>query len=150
MREQVNGFERILEFRPAFDRRHPDPSKNYGIHGVEMRWLLKGSEGTVQFLLYTNWHLPHVATEHREGPSVLFQPLPADLGYHSPVPMYESHKPINDGKPCSYLDGRPCYYAGSILMADEIFAVLVKKGEAALWSRLEQCYTDTLGTKARD
>lgn len=34
--------ERIVEFTPAFDKRSSDPSKDYGIHGVDMRMVLKG------------------------------------------------------------------------------------------------------------
>ena len=47
-------MHRRIEFAPAYDKRHPDPQKNYGIHGVEMRWLLEGPRGVIQFLVYTN------------------------------------------------------------------------------------------------
>lgn len=53
-------LERIVKLLPAWDKRNSDPSKNYGVHGVELRMVLKGPEGAVQFVLYTNWHLPHV------------------------------------------------------------------------------------------
>jgi hypothetical protein len=56
-------LERITEFAPAFDKRDPDPKKNYGIHGVDLRMVLKGEEGAVQFVLFTGWMLPHVAKE---------------------------------------------------------------------------------------
>ena len=55
-------MEKIVKFYPAFDRRK-DPKGNYGIHGVDMRMILKGDKGAVQFVLYTNWHLPHVQEE---------------------------------------------------------------------------------------
>lgn len=32
---------------PAFDKRHADPSKNYGIHGAEMLFILTGEKGAV-------------------------------------------------------------------------------------------------------
>lgn len=53
-------MERIIEVTPAFDRRDPDPSKSYGIHGAEIRMVLKGDKGATQFVLYTNRHLSHV------------------------------------------------------------------------------------------
>jgi hypothetical protein len=53
-------LERIIEFTPAFDKRDPNPKKNYGVHGVELRFVVKGEAGAVQFLIFTNWHLPHV------------------------------------------------------------------------------------------
>lgn len=91
-------LERIIEVRPAFDKRSNNPKKDYGIHGCEIIFVLKGEEGAVQFLLYTNWYLPHVqkAFEQKMSPenAVLFRPIPADLGYHSPKPMYKGQKPM--------------------------------------------------------
>ena len=37
--------ERITKIYPAWDRRDPNPSKNYGIHGAELRMVLKGELG---------------------------------------------------------------------------------------------------------
>lgn len=99
-------LERITEWDPAFDRRDPDPKKNFGIHGVSMRWVLKGPKGAVQFLVYTQWMLPHVAKEQlaRIGTrkdrdlamdiEVFYKPMAVDLGYHSKVPMYEGQEPM--------------------------------------------------------
>jgi len=133
MRQTVGGFERILGFTRAYDRRSSDPKKNYGCHGVDMRFVLKGPKGAIQFLLYTGWHLPGVAEEL--GPR---QPMPADLGYHSPHPMYESQSVVRDE--CEYVGGGPCYYDGSTLNAKEPFDILVTEGEEALWAFLEGDY----------
>lgn len=99
----VEMFERITEFDPAFDRRDPDPKKNFGIHGVQMRWVLKGEKGAVQFLVYTNWQLPHVtqeqvlrlqlARDYGMETRCFWLPMAADLGYHSKFPMYEGQQP---------------------------------------------------------
>ena len=106
-------FQQITTFAPAFDRRDPDPKKNFGIHGVELRMVLKGPEGAVQFLLYTNWQLPHVqeeqdrrtllriAIDREDGRMQLrcfYHPLPADLGYHSPKPHYPDQLPMGAEK----------------------------------------------------
>ena len=166
--------ERILEFEPAFDKRHPDPDKNYGIHGVTMRFVVKGPLGAVQFVLYTNWQLPHVRAEQERrgcGQYCLNKAMPADLGYHSPKPMYEGDTPMgatrvewedNDGSipgfdvakvpksyptgtftPCEYLDGAPCYYDGSGLNAERIFDVLCAEGDDGVWRALEEYYAET-------
>jgi len=37
-------IERIVEFDPAYDERN-NPKGNYGIHGVNLRMILKGSKG---------------------------------------------------------------------------------------------------------
>jgi len=53
-------LERIIQFTPAYDKR-----PKYGIHGVNLRFLLKGPKGAIQFLLFTNWMTPKVREEHR-------------------------------------------------------------------------------------
>ncbi len=58
-----DGFEQRLEWQAAWDRRDPDPKKNYGVHGVTARWILLGPKGAIQFVVYTNWQLPNVRAE---------------------------------------------------------------------------------------
>lgn len=145
-------MKRIVQISPAFDRRDPDPKKNYGIHGCDLRMVLKGRAGAVQFVLYTNWHLPHVQDEmdkkiYGEFPHLSCHPLPADLGYHSPKPMYEGQR---DMGPCEYLSGRKCYYDGSSLSAERIYQVLLERGSEAVWAELEQYYRDTFLVKSED
>lgn len=140
-------YEKIVKFSPAYDKRNSDPKKNYGIHGVELRFILKGKKGATHFVLYTNWQLPHVTEEFlKEGTrdlldiKVKFVPLPADLGYHSPKPMFEGHTSMAN---CPYLDGKPCYYDGSGLRAEDVYEILLKKGSIGVWSELEKCYKET-------
>jgi hypothetical protein len=142
-------MERITKFIPAYDERN-NPKGNYGIHGVDLRMYLKGELGTVQFVVYTNWYLPHVQEEliHRNANDELsircmFTPQPADVGYHSPKPMYEGQEPMTDS--CECLDGKPCYYDGSGLYAEEIYKVLVEKGSDGVWKDLENYYVDVFG-----
>lgn len=128
---------------PAFDKRSPNPRMNYGIHGVELRMVLIGTKGATQFVLYTNWQLPHVEAEfdkrpHRER--FLDKPMPADLGYHSPTPIYEVQEPRGS---CEYLNGHPCYHDGSGLNAEPIFDVLLREGSEGVWRELTSYYNDT-------
>ena len=136
-------LERKIMFTPAYDKRDPNPSKNYGIHGVEMRWLVTGPKGAIQFVLSTNWHLKAVQEElderlDRRFPHLSCHPMPMDLGYHSPVPMYEGQTCIE--KECEFLGGKPCYYDGSTLNAEKPYWILVEKGGDALWEYLEGYY----------
>lgn len=133
---------REIQFQPAYDKR-----PKYGIHGVNMRWLLKGPRGVIQFMVYTNWQLPHVSEEFKakfgrypyDSPT-LFLPMAADLGYHSPKPMYEGQDPIGE---CDVLaEGSQCYYDGSTLNAEPVFDLLVSEGGEAVWKRLEQEYKE--------
>lgn len=140
-------LERIIEITSAFDKRHADPRQNYGIHGVTMIFMLKGPAGMVQFVLFTNWHLPHVTKETdartlakaRAGflqdvdLRCFYHPMAADLGYHSPKPMFEGQEP----RECPYLDGQPCYYDGSGLNAERVYDVLLAEGGEGVWRELE-------------
>lgn len=143
-------MERETKFSPAWDKRDPNPSKNHGIHGVDLRMYLKGELGTVQFVLYTNWHLPHVKEEllnmnlnNKFGIKCSFTPMPVDVGYHSPKPIYEDQESMTDN--CECLDGKPCYYDGSSLHAEEMYKVLVEEGSDEVWKKLEEYYIGVFG-----
>lgn len=139
-------LERIVKFFPAWDKRSDDPKKNYGIHGVEMKFLLKGDKGTIQFVVFTHWQLPHVQKEtdsrpiDMRFPYLLHKPMPADIGYHSPKPMYEGQEPMS-GK-CEYVEGGKCYYDGSSLRAEQVFNILCEKGSDGVWEYMEQEYKE--------
>lgn len=137
-------MERIVQFQPAFDKRHKDPNKNYGIHGVTLRMVLKGKNGAVQFVVYTNWHLPHVQEElnSKSLDWELRGPMPADLGYHSPHPMYEGQQPMRGT--CDIL-GTQCYYDGSTLNSEPVFERLLEEGDAGVWAELESYYESHFG-----
>lgn len=138
-------MERIVEIDAAFDKRNPDPRKNYGIHGVNLRFILKGKGGAVQFILYTNWQLPHVEKEldRRRSDHLLCHPIPADIGYHSLTPQYEGQESLI--KECPYLDGKPCYYDGSALQAVDVFNIMVEQGGEAMWAELQRRYEELFG-----
>ncbi len=139
-------MERIVEITPAYDKRHSDPCRNYGIHGADLRMILKGDLGAVQFVLFTNWHLPHVTEELLQKSTdkldikCRFLPSPADLGYHSPKPMYEGQEIVSES--CECLDGKPCYYDGSGIEAEKIYNLLITEGSEAVWKLLEEKYTE--------
>ena len=138
--ERKGKFERLIMFSPSYDERR----KGYGIHGMEMRFLVKGPKGAVQFLVFTNWMLPHVKKELLDrvdkGENLhpcLFEGHPADLGYHSPKPMYKGQSAMSND--CDVLGGK-CYYDGSGLNAERPFGILVSQGLESLWNFLEEYY----------
>lgn len=135
-----------IRLRPAFDRRHDDPRKNFGIHGVELQFYLSGEEGAVQFIVYTSWQLPHVQEEFDAQPLSRFpymfhKPLSADIGYHSKIPRYEGQSVMPGA--CDFTGGA-CYYDGSSLYAREGFKILLEKGDEGLWQWMEEYYRETL------
>lgn len=127
------GFTRIVEFSPAFDMRSTAPAENYGIGSVKLRMILLGPLGATQFVLLTGWYLPEVQRELLTGHSGLY---PADLGYHSPRPLYDD-QPIFD---CDLLPGGKCYYDGSGLRAEGVFERLLREGHKGVWKALEEEY----------
>lgn len=142
--------ERITNICPAWDKRNSNPLKNYGIHGAELRMVLKGELGAVQFVVYTNWHLPHVTEELLNDSNndklhikATFLPFPADLGYHSPKPLYEDQECCSEH--CEYLNGKPCYYDGSGLAAEVVYKKLIEGGSDEVWQILEERYKDLFG-----
>lgn len=124
-----------IRFKCAFggERCRPGSGGSHGIHGLQIRWLVIGAKGAVQFLLYTGW-LPEPETD-------LFSPvktitLPADLGYHSLTPQYEEQSAMD----CELLPGGKCYYDGSGLNAQAPFTTLCNDGINALWAYLDAYY----------
>lgn len=140
---------RIVKFIPAFDERE----KGYGIHGVDIVFVVKGEEGAVDFVLSTNWQLPHVQAAENAKPLNKFPymfhlPLPSWIGAHSPKPLYEEHTVGCDK--CGYLDDKPCYSSGSVTNSTDYFNVLVVEGDEALWKKLEHYYNETFLKEQKD
>ena len=127
-------LKRLVKFMPAWDKRDPDPRKDYGIHGVDLVMVLKGKKGAVHFLLFTGWLLP----ENEKAGRTHWEPLPVDVGYHALAPQWSGQE-VGEGK-CEYLDGRPCYCEGSGLAAQRMFEVLLREGSDGVWRELEVCY----------
>lgn len=133
-------FERITKVRLPFDRRDPDPKKNYGIHGLDVWFILKGPKGAVQyaatFRCYLNQTLedPFYWNKLKDRGTI----SGFDVGYHAKEPQYEGQRPMDE---CEL--EQPCYYDGSSLCADtwtdEIFVKNVQP-EEILWNKLEEEY----------
>lgn len=137
-------MERRIVITPAFDKRHPDPHKNYGIHNAELHFYLIGPEGVIQFVVSTGWDLPHVAEEFKRKGIAPSKAWGTDIGYHSYVPRYEGQTPLTDS--CPLLGGKQCYYDGSTLNAEPIFNRMVAEGHEAVWEELERWYIATFAT----
>jgi hypothetical protein len=137
-------FEKTVTFMPAFDKRDPDPSKSYGIGGVTIRFVLRGERGATQFLILTDWYLPHVQKELK-GKDQSFnsiQPTGADIGYHAYSPQFEDQRPMAE---CDVL-GCACYYDGTSLGASEFIPTFLAGGCEAVWKMLENEYLERFGS----
>lgn len=153
LKETIGDRERRVDFYPAYDKRHAEPKKNYGVHGVTMTFSLVGPEGAVALVIYTNWQLSHVQKEHDqklELHGLMCNAMPADLGYHVRNPAPSDREYVSDFGKCQVIDGDPCRYDGSGLQAEDVFKALVEKGEEGLWNELTRRYDDVLIDMAKE
>ncbi len=136
-----DGLERAVVFQPGYN----SGTREYGVHAMEVRWLLRGPNGAAQFLVYTGWtpgHLsPGMGLQPEGCPPMPARQYPtgADLGYHALVPQYEGHEDYGR-LDCDVLPGGACYYDGSGLAADRLAKEFVTRGEPAVWAALEERY----------
>jgi len=136
----AGDMERAVVFEPGFN----DRGGNYGVHGMDIRWLLRGHGVVTQFLMFTSWvpgEVGHAFRWSNPEAASLF-PMGVDVGYHSPVPMYETHEPMSE--PCDYLDGSTCYYDGSGLAADDLVVEFIHQGESVIWRELQNRHDEVM------
>lgn len=137
-------FQRLVTVSPAFDRRHKDPAKNYGIRSMMIRFTLVGSRGAVHFAASLGAYLPHVREEllAKGGRSHSVGVVDGhDIGYHSPEPRYDGQGP----QECDVLPGGTCYCDGSALQASDFAPEFVSGGSDAVWAMLEDRYASLFG-----
>jgi hypothetical protein len=136
----VNGFERRLSMTPPYDRRHTDPSKNYGVHGVDLRLLLVKDKQAVQFVAYLPVYLPQTLDfwqgQAETVKTFLIKGMGADVGYHALAPQYEGQSSMAN---CDATGGA-CYYDGSGLRAEEWYQEWLVHGNDHIWTKLEEEY----------
>lgn len=146
------SYKKSISIDGGWDKRDPDPKKDYGIHGCQLRFLLEGKEGFVSFVLYTDW-MPLAVQKERMGkdvasttlyPSVCqvvtgVQPTGADIGYHSPKPLRPWQKPSDMGK-CDLVAGGKCYYDGSGLAAEVVRDAMLVDGDKGIWREMQKYY----------
>lgn len=139
------AFRREIHFEPGYDHRAEDANKPFGnrrgCHGLNMRWLLHGERGTIQFLVYTSWLPSWVSGDQYRSYEVadtVHAPSPADFGWHWDASLYDGDTATDD---CQYRPGG-CHYDGSGLMAEPLFAALLTEGHEAVWRAMEERYAE--------
>jgi len=132
-------YRREIKFVKAWDKRHKDSKKNYGVNGVDIRFFFHGPAGTIQFIVASGWMLKSVEKSLSD-----FYPMAMDLGYHSKTPKYEGHTVM--ASECDVIKGA-CYYDGSTLNAEPVLDRLVNEGDEGVWDELESYYAKTFEVK---
>lgn len=138
-------MEKITNVRLPFDFRSNEPEKNFGIHGLDIWFILKGKKGAVQFLVNFGIYLPHVIKEQPGLKSTFGEIMGCDVGYHALSPQYEGQTSMG----CEVLPGGQCFYDGSGLRAmdwvKEIFSIRGAHTEERIWEKLEKEYEVRFG-----
>jgi len=146
-----DGTERAVVFIPGYNG-DPDapPARNYGVHGMEIWWYLRGPRGAAHFGIFTEWTPGELRPGHGRSPlgypvrEASQYPSGADLGYHARVPQWDGQE-IYARKECGIIGGR-CYCDGSGLQADSLAREFTQYGESVIWAALEAEYA-TLKTE---
>lgn len=136
-------YERRFFTRPAYDRRDPDPHKDYGICGLQLGMVLIGPTASVSFVILTNWYLPHVRKE--QNPEERFAEfavgrgggsytMGADVSVHTDKP--QDYQREGDSMPCDWRPGGKCWSDGSALAAGDFLEVLIAEGIEAVWEKM--------------
>lgn len=136
-----------IKFNEGYDKRAPEPSKNYGIGGVRIGFYYGNDrDGFVQFTILTDWYPQPLRDEmkNRRRETCDMFPMPADLGYHSPVPHYDDHGRMD----CDMMAQGYCYYDGSTMNAEPIYDILTAEGSDAVWKKLEEYWDDLFGRES--
>jgi len=136
----MEEFEKIIKISPPYDKRSADPSKNYGIGGMTITFILKGALGATQFTFYTGQYQKHTADELWRKDELKHNPfkgMGADIGCHSRKPSYEGQNSTDED--CDLVGGK-CFYDGSSLQASEFEDEFLTNGEPAVWKMLEERY----------
>jgi hypothetical protein len=148
--ERFGEFTRRIEFQVGYDHREfPEDcgGGGHGQHGMQMRFVLIGPRGAVQWMTaMTNWvpgnveldliaNVSLVPCHHkiRDGYAV-------DLGYHAPErPAWDTGEHMVERK-CDLLPGGTCFYDGSGLAAEDLVPGFLDHGPHAVWAALARHY----------
>lgn len=147
-----DGLERAVVFGPGYNSAQTgNPHADFGVHGMEIIWYLRGPLGVAQFMLYTDWIPGTLRPGHGLPPAGMSfpridYPMGADLGYHAPVPQWEGQEEYRRDD-CRLLPGGTCYYDGSGMAAERVAKEFVLAGEPAVWAALEDRYADLAGAE---
>lgn len=137
-------MKREIRFFPAYHKIHEDPSQNYGVHGVEIHFILSGDEGAVVFRIFTRAMLPQTYEYWRDrGIQARVEDGKFDDGgvlFHSAKPMYEGQEGPSEDV-CPHI-GKPCYQDIGFTMGREPRDLLVSEGDEAVWKWMERTYRE--------
>jgi hypothetical protein len=134
-------FTREVIFQAAYDKRDPNPSKNYGVHGVHIWFSVihKTRQEGLTFSVSTGWQLPHVQREFEGRKTPLREPMAFGVNIHTKTPRYAGQS-STQGR--CVITGGKCYCDGSDLLGEDFLKTLIEGGDEALFACMEQQFFD--------
>lgn len=126
--------------------------QGHGVHGMELRWFLRGPAGAIQFVFSTDWIPGELWPGHGVSPDGSrgwirlvdglwsTDPSGRGIGIHSLVPQYDGHA-REPG--CALLDA-PCYYDEQLSGADRFVPRFLADGDQPIWDELAARYAELL------
>lgn len=127
-------MSRSITMQPGYD--HRSFGCDHGQHGMTVRFLMQGPLGAVQFVFYLLDMVPGNFEFGNSKPNGVRSIMSVDLGYHSPVPIYENQRQMD----CDFILGGRCYYDGSGLDAGPVLEAFAEHGPHAVWAELARMY----------
>lgn len=97
-------IERITQINPAWDKRNPDPKKDYGIHCMQVWMILKGKQGAIHFTWSTGIFLKETEERLAANGTLNWEKLGEDhyfsvakamgydVGYHARKPQFDGQE----------------------------------------------------------
>jgi hypothetical protein len=146
-------LERKIDFMgESWNKRDPDPSKDYGVGAIKCRFSLIGERGAISFTISTGWYLPEVFDDWKQkGMATEPKSLAMGMGVHIHAKKEWAQDYMQDmgENECDLLPEGKCFSDVSFLAGDTLFDLLIRKGEEAVWTELESWYEDRF-VKDRD
>jgi hypothetical protein len=139
-----DGLERAVVFAPGYNCPKPG-GQGHGVHGMEIRWYLRGPKGGAWVAFSTDWIPGRLSPGHGLPPLGMVlrdrdqYPNGCGLGWCGLVPQREDHEPSVDAG-CYLVPGGTCYSDMSFMASDPVAVDFTERGEPAIWEALESCY----------
>ena len=146
--ENKDGSKKILDIKMPFDKRNPDPNKDFGILPMSVRMAYLKNNRAVCFSFHLPFYLPHVVSmlltkkdSHRHPET--FNGYGVVITYH----YGNSPRKESELEDCDILEGGKCYCDQSFSSyAEEWYNDFLRRenGFEWLWERLIQEWNDKI------
>lgn len=128
------GYERRIITKAAFEQRHDDPNRDYGIGGVSITFALIGKGRAVDWDLMTDCFLPHTEKRLKKETRSWLGPTAGGVGFHYGKSQYDGMAQSDE---CNLIGG-PCFYDTGFLIGDEVYRAFACGGIDGVFGKLRE------------